>query len=71
MIRQNPFVSLAQVQLAARLAPLWGAARATRLIKETYAGLTAGATVLPFGDNSEVHRALAARVAAARLRRPN
>jgi hypothetical protein len=66
MIRQNPFVSLAQVQLASRLAPVWGTARAARLIKETYAGLVAGATALPFGDNSEVHRVLAARVAAAR-----
>jgi hypothetical protein len=66
MISKNPFVTLAQVQLASRLAPLWGTTRVTRLIKETYAGLSAGASVLPFGDNSDVHRALAARVAAAR-----
>lgn len=44
------------------------AARAAGVFKQAWAALTTGSRTLPFGDNGELFRELAARIAASRSR---
>jgi hypothetical protein len=44
------------------------AARAAGVLKQAWAALTTGSRILPFGDNAELFRELAARIAASKSR---
>jgi hypothetical protein len=44
------------------------AARGTGVLKQAWAALTIGSRSLPFGDNAELFRELAARIAASKSR---
>jgi hypothetical protein len=44
------------------------AARAAGVLEQAWAALTTGSRTLPFGDNAELFRELAARIAASRSR---
>jgi hypothetical protein len=44
------------------------AARVAGVLKQAWAALTTGSRTLPFGDNAELFRELAARIAASKSR---